>query len=177
LDKIVKNIREVISKRQEVLYEQLNFGACDTSIETFKAKFKLQLPDLFIEFYQAFNGSVHGAKPIWGKMTILPLSEIVHEKKELDLKQKKNNWSQNWLPFLKENADSYMCINLTDDLKIYGNIIQFSSQFSHQPILFNSFKNWLESFYFLISNFEHDIVIENNLYRSYFNSKIKKLIN
>ncbi len=176
MDKIVKNIREVISKKQEILYDQLNFGACDASVEAFKLKFNLELPDLFYEFYQSFNGSVLGAQPVWGKMTILSLSGIVNEKKALDLKQKKNNWNPNWIPFLKENIGSFVCINLDKKLKGYGNIIQFNIQFKHQPVLFNSFKQWLEAFYSLISNFEHDIVIENNLFRSYFNSKIKELI-
>ncbi|NJO91613.1 MAG: SMI1/KNR4 family protein [Chloroflexia bacterium] len=177
MDKIVKNIRDVISKKQDVLYEQLNFGACDASVEAFKTKFSLQFPDLFFEFYQAFNGSVQNARPVWGKMTILSLSEIVSEKKVLDSKQKKTHWNHNWVPFLKENEDTFVCINLTTDLEAYGKIIQFNSQYRHQPVLFNSFKLWLEAFYFLISTFEHDIVIENNLYRSYFNSKIEKLIN
>jgi cell wall assembly regulator SMI1 len=157
-----------------VLYEQLNFGACDASIAAFKTKIDLQLPNLFYEFYQSFNGSVNGAKPIWGKMTLLPLSGIIDAKKGLDReKNKASYWNTNWVPFLKDNKNSYICINLN---KESDNIIQFNSTYAHQPVLFMSFENWLEAFYYLIANFEQDVVIDNHLYRSYFNSKIADLI-
>jgi len=177
MERIVKEIRMVITKQQDILFEQLNFGACDASLTAFKSKINLKVPNLFYEFYQTFNGSVEGALPVWGKMTILPLSGIVREKETLDKNLKNLNWNRNWLPFLMEDKGSFVCINLYDKAKKeFGTIIQYSNKKNFQPILFKSFKHWLEAFHEIIVHFEKDIVIDNSLYRSYFNSKIESLL-
>jgi len=177
MNDIVKDIQKVIVKQQEVLYEQLNFGACDASISLFKLKISYDMPEGFYMFYEAFNGSVEGSLPIWGKMTLLPLSGIVKEKERMDKSLDFSNWNKNWLPFLMEDKNSFVCINLNDKIQEeFGNIIQYNSKKSFQPILFKSFKNWLDAFYEITANFDKDIILDNSLYRSYFNSKIADLI-
>ena len=175
MEEVVKKIRKVIVKQQEILFEQLNFGACEASITAFKSKIHLEVPELFYEFYQVFNGSVDRAKPAWGKMIIMPLSSIINEKEKMDRSSKNLNWNKNWLPFLMEDKGSNICSNLENG-EGFGNIIQYNCKKSFQPVLFSSFKQWLEAFYEIVANFDKDIVIDNNLYRSYFNSKIVRLI-
>ena len=112
---LLKNLEKLIRKKQTILIEQLNFGACDASISTFKLKIKHKLPESFYSFYRVFNGSIDGARPIWGKMKILPLSGIINEKKRLDVDDK--SWNENWVPFLFESESSCICIDLNPNDK------------------------------------------------------------
>lgn len=186
MNDIVEQIKLLIISKQDVLLEHLNFGACTASINAFKSKLGLELPETFYSFYELFNGNVSSQATIWDSMTLLPLSEIIEEKK---LRDRHNNlgkfaswktgswWDPHWVPFLSDKANSLICI---DTAGSYGGvkyqIIQWRNDNPSRIILFESFDYWLIALFQLIDNFDSNIALQRDVYSSYCNNQIDKIV-
>ena len=185
MENILAKIKALIINKQDILLEQLNFGACTASISVFKSKLEIDLPDIFYEFYELFNGSVSASATIWASMSLLPLSQIISEKKLMDKLtnegkfdnwEKGNWWNKNWVPFLSDKSNCMVCIDTKGSFAgVEGQVIVWRNDAPERTILFESFAHWLEALYHLINNFEKDIAMNRELYHDYCVIEIEKL--
>ncbi|MDF1546896.1 MAG: SMI1/KNR4 family protein [Bacteroidales bacterium] len=184
---IIEQLKSLIINKQDELLAHLNFGACSASINAFKSKLGLELPETFYSFYELFNGSVSINTHIWGPMSLLPLSGIIDKKQLLDKHNAQGNfsdwkpgnwWNPNWVPFLSDNTNTLLCV---DTIGIFGGlkgqIFQWRNDSPSRIILSETFDSWLVALFHLINNFSGNIAMEQVAYYKYCSNVIDKITN
>jgi cell wall assembly regulator SMI1 len=99
--------------------ERLRPGATEAELDAFEARFSLQLPDSFREFYRWRNGQPPDLSASLSQNWMFSSLDEIAETKELldgmigtDFEDPKW-WRLSWIPFLANGGGDHLCLDLT----------------------------------------------------------------
>src|SRR5580765_4808129 len=140
-----------LAKHRPGYYGQLHKGLTAAGLRKFQAKLRLQLPEVFGQFYRWRNGQVMtgAAGDLWNGWFVNSADDILWTRDMLDGLHLPYDgwWCQRWVPFLGDGGGGHICLDLEGTFTgTSGQLIRRRHDYEMLTVEYPSFEKWLEVF-------------------------------